>query len=183
MNNQTAAGGALADVHCEPSGRRWTLVLARDLPHPPRAVWTALTEPARLSRWAPYDADRDLSGTGGAVLTMVDGDERHDLDAEVLRAEPPALLVHTWGEDSLRWELVPSAGAGTRLTLRHTMADRDWLPKVAAGWHLCLDVLARLLDGEPVQAIRGRDAKAHGWAGLHDAYAVELGLPTGPDRE
>ncbi|MBV1852785.1 SRPBCC family protein [Catellatospora tritici] len=183
MNHHTAVPGTLADVQCEPNGQRWTLVFTRDLPHPPHTVWTALTDPRRLSRWAPFDADRDLSGTGGAVLTMVDGDERHDLAAEVLRAEPPVLLVNTWGEDNLRWELVSAPGAGTRLTLRHTMTDRDWLPKVAAGWHLCLDVCARLLDGEPVQAIRGQAALAHGWADLRDAYAAKLGLPATPDQE
>ncbi|GHJ48128.1 hypothetical protein Cs7R123_54700 [Catellatospora sp. TT07R-123] len=172
MNHETPT--PLLDAQCEPNGRRWTLALVRELPHPPRTVWAALTDPEQINRWAPYDADRDLGTTGGAVLTMVDGDQRHDLPAEVRRAEPPVLLAHTWGEDGLRWELA-AAAAGTRLTLRHTTADRDWLPQVAAGWHLCLDVLARLLDGEPVQPIRGQSAMDHGWPALRDAYAATLG--------
>jgi hypothetical protein len=60
------------------------------------------------------------------------------------------------------------------LTLSHTLEDRDWLPKVAAGWHLCLDVAEHLLDGEPMGPIRGSDAKNYDWDELHDAYAAKL---------
>ena len=105
---------------------------------------------------------------------MIDGDVAEDLPASVRRAEPPTLLEYTWGTDLLRWTLEP-VDAGTRLTLEHTLADRDWVPKVAAGWHLCLDVAERLLDGDPVGPIRGEDAKNYGWDRLHDAYAETLG--------
>ena len=37
---------------------------------------------------------------------------------------------------------------GTRLTLRHRAQGPEWLPKVAAGWHIRLDVADRLLDGD-----------------------------------
>ena len=89
------------------------------------------------------------------------------------RAEPPSLLEYTWGTDVLRWELAP-AGAGTELTLRHTVAGADWLPKAAAGWHLCLAVAERLLDGDPIDPIRGQAAMDFGWQALNDAYAAEL---------
>jgi uncharacterized protein YndB with AHSA1/START domain len=92
----------------------------------------------------------------------------------VLRAEPPTLLEYTWGDDLLHWELTPSP-SGTRVTLRHTLADPDFLPKVAAGWHLCLVVAHRLMDGEPVGPIRGQDAMSYGWQELNDAYAEKLG--------
>ena len=86
----------------------------------------------------------------------------------------PALLEYTWGTDELRWELAPSDG-GTRLTLRHRVGSRDDLPRAAAGWHLCFDVLERLLAGAPVPPVRGQDALEHGWTELHDRYAVRLG--------
>jgi hypothetical protein len=94
----------------------------------------------------------------------------------VSRAEPPTLLEYTWGTDLLRWELA-AIGSGTRLTLRHTVADRTWVPKVAAGWHLCLVVAERLLDGEPIEPIRGEDARNYGWDELNDAYAEKLAIP------
>ena len=72
---------------------------------------------------------------GDATLTMIDGDTKQPLDASVTRAERPLAAGVPWGDDLLRWELSPK-DTGTRLTLRHTLADQDWLPKVAAGWHL-----------------------------------------------
>jgi uncharacterized protein YndB with AHSA1/START domain len=74
--------------------------------------------------------------------------------AEPTRAEPPALLEYTWGTDLLRWKLA-AIDSGTRLTLRHRVEDREWAPKVAAGWHLCLAVAEHLLDGQPIGPIRG----------------------------
>jgi uncharacterized protein YndB with AHSA1/START domain len=106
---------------------------------------------------------------------MVDGETRMDLPATVIRAQAPSLLEYRWGDDLLRWELAPSA-TGTRLTLRHTVGDGDFLAKAAAGWHLCLAVADLRLGGEDVGPIRGRDAMNHGWQELHDAYAAELGV-------
>ncbi|MBB4762246.1 SRPBCC family protein [Amorphoplanes digitatis] len=154
-------------------GDLWTLIFVRDLRHPPAEVWAALTDPDRLDRWAPFSAARDLSVTGDTTLAMVDGPERTPVPATVLRAEPPALLEYTWGGDLLRWELAGTA-EGTRLTLRHRFAPRDEAPMYAAGWHLCAAVLARLLAGDPVGVIRGRDAAAHGWAELRAGYAEQL---------
>ncbi|MEV4483369.1 SRPBCC domain-containing protein [Micromonospora coxensis] len=133
----------------------------------------ALTDPTRLRDWAPFLADRDLGAPGAATLTLVDGDAVTAQPSTVRRAEPPHLLEYTWGDDLLRWELTPTA-TGTRLTLRHTVADRGMLPMVAAGWHLCLDVADHLLAGDPVGPIRGAEAKEFGWADLRDAYATRL---------
>jgi uncharacterized protein YndB with AHSA1/START domain len=175
MNRTTFEPRPLAEASCSVSGDRWTLVFVRDLRHPPEKVWAALTEPAQLREWSPFTADRDLGRTGEATLTMIDGDVSEDLPASVTRAERPALLEYTWGTDLLRWELAPTA-EGTRLTLRHTVKDRESVPKAAAGWHLCLDVAERLLDRQPVAPIRGADARNYGWDELHDAYAEQLGI-------
>jgi uncharacterized protein YndB with AHSA1/START domain len=176
MNRTTFEPSGLADVDCRASADQWTLVFVRSLRHSPDRVWAALTEPAQLNEWAPYTAGRDLGSPGEATLTMIDGDVAEDLTATVTRAEPPALLEYTWGTDLLRWELAPTT-EGTRLTLLHTIKDRDWVPKLAAGWHLCLDVAERLLDGRPVGAIRGSEALEFGWGRLNEAYAARLGIP------
>lgn len=165
--------GPLADVALAPAGERWTLIFIRELRQPPESVWSALTDPAELDRWAPFAAASDLGKTGDTTLTMVDGAERVDLPATVLRAERPGLLEYTWGPDVLRWELEP-VGDGTRLTLRHTLADAGMDAMIAAGWHLCVEVLRRLLDGTPVPVIRGQDAVNYGWESLRDAYAERL---------
>lgn len=170
--------GPLAEVDCTPAGDRWTLVLVRTLRHLPERVWAALTDPEQLREWAPFVADRNLGVPGAATLTMVDGDRAEDLPGTVLHAEPPTLLEYTWGPDVLRWELA-ALGDGTRLTLRHSVRERDWAPRMAAGWHLCLAVAEHLLDGRPVGPIRGEAAREHGWDALHEAYADRLGIPHG----
>ena len=163
--------GPLGDARVEPAeDGGWTLILVRELRHPRAAVWTALTDPAQVDRWAPFAAARDLGVRGETTVTVIDGDTRVDVPATVLRAEEPSVLEYTWGGDLLRWELEP-AGAGTRLTLRHRLSDPDTRAMVAAGWHICLGVLDRLLAGDPVGAIRGREAMDHGWEKLRDGYA------------
>jgi len=168
--------GPLAEVRLEETDDRWTLILVRVLAHQPEKVWAALTDPEQLDEWAPYTSDRDLSTVGDATLTMIDGEKSEDLAASVRRAEPPVLLEYTWGSDLLRWELEPTE-TGTRLTLHHTIEDRDWVPKIAAGWHICLVVAEHLLDGDPIGPIRGENARSHGWDQLHDTYAERLGAP------
>lgn len=169
--------GPLATVDSEATGEGWTLVFVRDLRHPPGKVWEALTDPDQLRQWAPFGSDRSLGATGPATLTMLDGDaEVVSSVAEVIQADRPRLLAYTWGDDVLRWELEP-VDTGTRLTLRHTLADRDFLAKVGAGWHLCLLVAERLLDGDPIGPIRGAEALEYGWEKLQVEYAAELGTP------
>jgi uncharacterized protein YndB with AHSA1/START domain len=169
--------GPLARTECIAADERWTLVFVRDLRHPREAVWASLTDPKQLAEWSPFTADRDLGAPGDVVLRMIDGEdgEAEEQPGEVTAADPPALLEYTWGGDVLRWELEP-AGAGTTLTLRHTVKDRDMIPKVAAGWHLCLVVAEKLLAGTPIGPIVGAAAMDYGWQDLHDAYAAQLGL-------
>jgi uncharacterized protein YndB with AHSA1/START domain len=170
--------GPLADVRAHPAAeaQRWTLVFVRELRHAPDQVWAALTDPAQLRQWAPFDAGRDLGRTGPAQITMAGGPPDTKPEAiEVRIADAPRLLEYTWGTDLLRWELQATA-QGTRLTLQHTVADKSWLPKVAAGWHICLDVAERLLQGRPVGRIVADDARKHGWEQLNDAYAERVGV-------
>ena len=165
--------GPLADASVVPDGDAWTLIFLRDLRHPPGVVWQALTDPEELDQWAPFTAGRDLGAVGETTLTMVDGDTRMPLSATVRNAVEPRLLEYTWGDDVLRWELEPTED-GTRLTLRHTLAKPDMDAMVAAGWHICLAVLARLLAGDPVGVIRGQDAMNHGWERLRAGYAAKF---------
>ena len=49
----------------------------------------------------------------------------------------------------------------------------------AAGWHICFDVLDRLLGGAPIGRIVGPDAmKFGGWQRLNAEYAKQFGVET-----
>ena len=77
----------------------------------------------------------------------------------------------------MRWEL-EAFGSGTRLTLWHGI-DRRFISWGAAGWHISLDVLDRLLSGNPIGRIVGADAmKFEGWKRLVAEYAKQFGAET-----
>jgi uncharacterized protein YndB with AHSA1/START domain len=176
MTIHTFDPGPLAEVEHHVDEGRSTLVFTRHVRHPPVRVWTALTDPAYVRQWAPFDPDRDLGTTGPATLRMTDGATTEQFAVTITRAAAPERLDYTWGNDVVRWELVPEE-SGTRLTLRHTVAGPEWVSRTAAGWHLCLLVAERLLDGDPIGRIVGEDAKRYGWDALYSLYSAKLGIP------
>jgi len=172
-NREKYVPGPAARADVEKQGETWTLVLVRDLRHPPATVWQALTDPAQLSEWAPFDADRNLAAVGPVKLSTVGTPQVSE--STVQRAEAPKLLEYSWGGNALRWELEPR-GSGTRLTLWHNI-DRRFISWGAAGWHVCFDVLERLLAGEPIGRIVAGDAlKLTGWQRLTGEYAKQFGV-------
>lgn len=168
--------GAASGAHVEKKGESWTLVVVRDLSHAPGEVWQALTDPAQLREWAPFDADRNLATKGTATLITVGAPQQQVSQTEVTRAEAPKLLEFSWGGQNLRWELEPLAGGRTRLTLWHTI-DRRYISMGAAGWHICLDVLENLLGNHPIGRIVGIEVmKFDGWQRLNAEYASQFGI-------
>jgi len=169
--------GAASGAEVRKEGDQWTLVLVRDLRHPPARVWEALTDPAQLREWAPFDSDRNLGAVGTAKLTTVGAPTPLVSETKVRRAEAPRVLELDWGGQNLRWELEPLAGDGTRLTLWHNI-DRNFISMGAAGWHICLDVLDRHLAGQPIGRLVGPDAlKFGGWQRLNAEYARQFAQP------
>ena len=176
------AGGAqiLKERVAKGSGQKeeekWTLVLVRELRHSPAKVWQALTDPAHLREWAPFDADQSLGTVGATVkLTTVGAPEPRITETTVRRADAPTALEYNWGGFDMRWQLEAVAG-GTRLTLWTNIGHR-FLSMGAAGWHVCFDVLDRLLSGTPIGRIAGPAAMNFpGWHRLNAEYAEQFGM-------
>jgi uncharacterized protein YndB with AHSA1/START domain len=168
--------GPASGARIQKDAERWTLILVRELRHAPEKVWQALTEPAHLREWSPFDADGSLGRARTTVkLTTVGAPTPHVTETTVTRADAPKLLEYKWGDSDVRWELEP-IGSGTRLTLWHNI-DRRFVSMGAAGWHICLDVLDRLLGGTPVGRIVAGDAlKFGGWQRLNAEYAKQFGV-------
>jgi hypothetical protein len=168
--------GPAVEAQVEKNGEKWTLILVRELRHPPEKVWQALTDPAHLREWAPFGADQSLAAAGTSVkLTWVG--TSNVSETKVTRADAPKLLEFS----DIRWELEPM-GSGTRLKLWHSI-DRRFISWGAAGWHICFDTLDRLLAGQPIGRIAGPDAmKFGGWQRLNVEYAKQFGVepPTWP---
>jgi uncharacterized protein YndB with AHSA1/START domain len=168
--------GAAFGADVEKNGDEWTLVLVRELRHPPAKVWSALTDPTQIREWAPYDTDQNLGNVGTAKLTTVGAPKPLISETTVKRADAPKLLEFNWGGQDIRWQLEPLGGGGTRLTLWHNI-NRGYISMGAAGWHICFDVLERLLGGQPLGRMVGPSLMTFdGWRRLNAEYAKQFGV-------
>ncbi len=124
-------------------GPQATLTFHRRLPHPPEAVWAALTDPEQLSVWymQQVSIDRRLGGS----IDFASGAGKLHATGRILAWDPPLLLEYEWkvkprpempsGEDSVvRWEL-GREDRETVLTLTHRKITRG--KAVGAAWCLC----------------------------------------------
>ena len=163
--------GPASGAQVRKDGEKWTLILVRELRHSPEKVWQALTDPAHLREWAPFEADGSLGTVGTTVkLTTVGAPTPQVSETRVTRADAPKVLEY----NDTRWELEAFDG-GTRLTLWTTIGRR-FISWSAAGWHICLDVLDHLLSGTPLGRIVGSEAMKFDWQRLNAEYARQFDI-------
>lgn len=166
----------MSDARLLTDMQRPAVRLERHLLDPPEVVWRAITERDQLRSWFPCDVE--VSGDRwkvGATITFRFPPEVIDmtLEGQVLAVEEPKLLIYTWGEDTLRFELHPADDAGTTLILIDELPPES-AARNAAGWDECLDRLAGQSD-------------EHGWQARFEQYAAKFvsvlgsqeGLPSG----
>ncbi|WP_332697471.1 SRPBCC family protein [Bosea sp. (in: a-proteobacteria)] len=69
-----------------------SVVVERDIPHPPEKLWRALTQPHLIEEWLMRN---DFAPTLGHRFNLR-GDWGGVLDCEVLAIEPNRMLSYTW---------------------------------------------------------------------------------------
>jgi hypothetical protein len=164
------APGPASGAQVRKGEEKWTLILVRELRHSREKVWQALTDPAQLREWAPFDAAGSLD-TVGATVTLTWVGTGKAQPTTVKRADPPEVLEY----GDIRWEL-EAIGGGTHLTL-YAAIDRRFVSWGAAGWHIALDVLDSNLSGTPIGRIAGAEAmKFTGWQRLSAEYAKQFAV-------
>ena len=95
-----------------------SVVVERELPHPPEKIWRALTQPHLIEEWLmknnfkpAVDHRFTLSADWGSV------------DCQVLEIEPNKSLTYTWAamglESVVTWTLT-ATGAGTHLRMEQS---------------------------------------------------------------
>jgi uncharacterized protein YndB with AHSA1/START domain len=124
------------------TGETKSVVVEREMPHPPEKLWRALTQPHLMAEWlmkndfAPVVGHRfNLRGEWGGVL-----------DCEVLVVEPNRELAYTWNhahddpafslQSVVTFTLTPTA-AGTRLRMEQAgfrTDQRQAFGGANAGW-------------------------------------------------
>lgn len=126
----------------ETSTQARSVVVERNIPHPPEKVWRALTQPHLIEEWlmkndfSPVVGHRfDLRADWGAV------------GCKVLAVEPNKTLSYTWAayglESVVTWTLTPS-GTGTHLRMEQSGFRPDQQQAYAGAKHGWQKFLANL---------------------------------------
>ncbi len=126
-----------------------SVVVERELPHPPEKVWRALTQPHLISEWLMKNEFNPVVGH----RFVLDADWGK-VECEVLAVEMNRSVSYNWGDHDLKstitWTLTPTA-TGTRLRMVQTGFRPDqpcYYQGAKAGWPVFLvrleQVLARM---------------------------------------
>ena len=127
------------------------------VPHPPTAVWRALTEPGLLALWwAPGEVKAEV----GHRFTLDMGDWGKQ-PCEVTAVEPERLLEYHFAQGvldtTITWRIEPE-DEGTRLYLEHAGFDldspmgRQAYAGMGNGWPHVLNGVERALDAIGAEA-------------------------------
>lgn len=130
-----------------------TVVIERELAHPPEKLWRALTQPHLIEEWLMKN---DFAPTVGHRFNLR-GDWGGVLDCEVLEVEPPRTLSYTWNfahEDAacalqsvVTFTLTPTP-AGTHLRMEQSgfrPNQKQAFGGAHAGWKQFFDKLDAVL--------------------------------------
>jgi uncharacterized protein YndB with AHSA1/START domain len=158
-----------------------TLEIQRLLPGPIERVWAYLTESDLRRQWL---AAGEMEMKVGAMFELVwRNDEltdppgerppgfghEHRMQSRITELDPPRKLAIAWqGSGNVSFEL-ESVGNKVLLTVVHRrVPDRSTLLKVAAGWHMHLDVLVARATGRKTEPFWD------GWSRLQKDYDQRL---------
>ena len=119
----------------ETSTETLSVVVEREIPHPPEKIWRALTQPHLIAEWLMKN---DFKPDVGHRFNL--SAEWGGVACEVLAVEPNKALSYKWDTKDLRsivtWTLTPT-GAGTRLRMEQSGFRPDQQPYyrgAKAGW-------------------------------------------------
>jgi uncharacterized protein YndB with AHSA1/START domain len=84
-----------------------SLIIERELPHPPEKVWRALTESPLLAQWMMNNDFQPVAGHRFQFRADPMPNWNGIVDCEVLTVDPPQRLTYNWGvggsESGLQW--------------------------------------------------------------------------------
>jgi uncharacterized protein YndB with AHSA1/START domain len=130
-----------------------SVVVEREMPHPPEKLWRALTQPHLIEEWLMKN---DFKPTVGHRFNLR-GEWGGVLDCEVLVVEPNKELAYTWNHvhddaafnlrSTVTFTLTPTA-AGTRLRMEQAgfrPDQRQAFGGANAGWQQMFAKLEQVL--------------------------------------
>ncbi|NVP58069.1 SRPBCC family protein [Mycoplana rhizolycopersici] len=126
-----------------------SVVVERELPHPPEKIWRALTQPQLIEEWLMKNEFKPAVGHAFSLRA-----DWGTVECKVRTVEPNRTLSYTWDatplESIVTWTLTPTA-TGTMLRMEQTGFRQDqpmFYGGAKMGWPKFIDkledVLARL---------------------------------------
>ena len=142
-----------------------SVVVERNIPHPPEKIWRALTQPHLITEWLMKGDDfRPLVGQRFNLSRQATPEIHISIDCEVLEVEANRTLSYTWTyadkdpayhlESVVTFTLTPTAG-GTLLRMEQSGFRPDQTQALFGaryGWDEFLGNLGKLLDADPAAA-------------------------------
>lgn len=120
----------------------------RYINHPKVNVWEMLTQNDRLSLWFDELRVAELKKGGYLTFNMGDGSfERMD----IIDFEEQSIIEFTWDDNFVRFELIEESGGCNLVLIERINEITEQTMKDLAGWHVCLDVIISILDGEKIE--------------------------------
>jgi uncharacterized protein YndB with AHSA1/START domain len=100
-----------------------SLVIEREMPHPPEKIWRALTEGQLIDEWLMKNDFRPVVGHRFTFRSTPVQGWNGIIDSEVLLVEPNSSLSYGWTsmglETIVTWTLTPTA-SGTHLRMEQS---------------------------------------------------------------
>ncbi|MES1203702.1 MAG: SRPBCC domain-containing protein [Pseudomonadota bacterium] len=131
-----------------------SVVVERDMPHPPEKIWRALTQPHLIEEWLMRSDFAPIVGHRFNMRRTPKPDLDIVVDCEVLEVEPHTRLAYTWCafdlEGTVTWTLTPTS-TGTHLRMEQEGFKPDQKSAQAgatAGWARAMTNLEELLAKE-----------------------------------
>ena len=107
----------------EASTETRSVIVEREIPHPPERIWRALTQPHLIEEWLMKNDFQPVVGHQFNLRRTPKPDLTIVVDCKVLVVEPNKTLSYTWAAFDLvgvvTWTLTPT-NTGTRLRMEQS---------------------------------------------------------------
>ncbi|HEX3395247.1 MAG TPA: SRPBCC domain-containing protein [Steroidobacteraceae bacterium] len=130
-----------------------SVVIEKELPHPPEKIWRALTQGPLVKEWMMDNDFQPVVGHKFSFRSTPVPNWNGVIDSEVLVVEPNKRLSYSWGTMGLKsvvvWTLVATT-SGTRVRMEHAgfPVDQDAAYNGATyGWRKFVGGLERVVTG------------------------------------
>ncbi|WP_367716858.1 SRPBCC domain-containing protein [Nitratireductor sp. GISD-1A_MAKvit] len=128
-------------------GETRSVVVEREIPHPPEKIWRALTQPHLIAEWLMKN---DFEAREGHRFSLSADWGR--VDCTVLVLEPHRALSYAWDTKDLRsvvtWTLTPTTN-GTRLRMEQEgfgAEQKSYYQGATVGWPRFISELERVVE-------------------------------------